>query len=107
MACSAIPDEFVDERVWCRDLQALKAFVWIEFVILFITLSYTLYFVFSEHRAGNKHVWWTALSRYSKSRYPSSSDDNQSDMREGHRRQSSFWTFDRSMQYGGTTIPTN
>ncbi len=25
--------EFADERVWCRDLQALKAFVWIEFVI--------------------------------------------------------------------------
>lgn len=53
MACSAIPDgalqtfpkptsvtyfiylllEFADERVWCRDVQALKAFVWIEFAI--------------------------------------------------------------------------
>lgn len=100
MACSAIPDEFADERVWCRDVQALKVSVWIEFAILFLTLSYTLYFVFSEHRAGNKHVWWTALSRYSTTRYPNG--DGQSDMREGHRRQSSFWTWDRSMQYGST-----
>ena len=32
MACANIPDEYADERGWCRDLQALKAFVWIEWV---------------------------------------------------------------------------
>lgn len=51
MACGAIPDgssqstyhpnlphlslsipEFADERSWCKDVQALKAFVWIEWV---------------------------------------------------------------------------
>ena len=32
MACGNIPDEYADERGWCRDLQALKAFVWIEWV---------------------------------------------------------------------------
>lgn len=28
-----VPAEFSDEKTWCRDLQALKAFVWIEWVI--------------------------------------------------------------------------
>ena len=32
MNCNSIPDEYSDMRGWCVDVQALKAFVWIEFV---------------------------------------------------------------------------
>lgn len=33
LACSKIPAEYVEERGWCRELQALKAFVWVEWVL--------------------------------------------------------------------------
>ena len=32
MNCGAIPDEYSEMRSWCVDVQALKAFAWIEFV---------------------------------------------------------------------------
>jgi hypothetical protein len=33
LACDEIPDDFEDERHWCKDLQALKSFVWIQWVL--------------------------------------------------------------------------
>ncbi|KAH8109496.1 hypothetical protein DFH11DRAFT_938569 [Phellopilus nigrolimitatus] len=78
LACSTIPDEFVG---WCRDLQALKSFVWIEWAILLLTTLFTTRYVVREHIGGSKHVWHTALSRYIR-------------RSEGgmHRRSSSFFT---------------
>lgn len=64
LMCSSIPAEFSDEKTWCRDLQALKTFVWIEWVILFLTVASTIRYAVTEHSRGNKHVWSTALSRY-------------------------------------------
>jgi len=91
MACSSIPADFSDEKSWCRDLQALKAFVWIEWVLLLGTLLLTLRFVLKEHRRGNTHVWATALSRYA----PHSTTRARSrNMRESVYRGSSFWAGD-------------
>ncbi|KAI5117057.1 hypothetical protein M0805_005296 [Coniferiporia weirii] len=64
LACGAIPAEFVPEREWCRDLQALKAFVWVEWVILLLATLFTVRFTIREHARGNTHVWSTSLSRY-------------------------------------------
>ncbi|THH07643.1 hypothetical protein EW145_g3243 [Phellinidium pouzarii] len=74
LACNAmIPDEFTAERAWCRDLQALKAFVWIEWVILFVTTFLTARFVVREHARGNTHVWSTSLAAYEPRYYNSAS----------------------------------
>lgn len=32
--------EYTDEKIWCHDLQALKAFIWIEWVMSMFTLCY-------------------------------------------------------------------
>jgi hypothetical protein len=63
LQCDEIPKDFSDERSWCKDLQALKSFVWIEWVILVITFIYTCYYVIQQHRSGNSAVWSSALSR--------------------------------------------
>ncbi|KAI0367155.1 hypothetical protein BV20DRAFT_1045709 [Pilatotrama ljubarskyi] len=64
MDCSSIPAEYPDERTWCRDVQALKSFVWIEFVALFFTASFILRYAITEHNRGRKQVWSGPLSRY-------------------------------------------
>ncbi|EIW55987.1 uncharacterized protein TRAVEDRAFT_152538 [Trametes versicolor FP-101664 SS1] len=64
MNCSSIPEEYPDERTWCRDVQALKSFVWIEFVALFFTASFILRYAITEHKRGRKQIWNGPLSRY-------------------------------------------
>ena len=32
LQCDAIPADFDSEKAWCKDLQALKSFVWVEWV---------------------------------------------------------------------------
>ncbi|KAI0634934.1 hypothetical protein C8Q77DRAFT_1054990 [Trametes polyzona] len=64
MNCNSIPEEYPDERTWCRDVQALKSFVWIEFVALFFTASFILRYAITEHNRGRKQVWNGPLSRY-------------------------------------------
>lgn len=56
--------EFSDERTWCGDLQALKSFVWIEWVVLLLTLFFTVKYVITQHTKGRTNVWKVALSRY-------------------------------------------
>ncbi|KAL7283048.1 hypothetical protein PYCCODRAFT_1439990 [Trametes coccinea BRFM310] len=62
--CSAIPEEYPDERTWCRDVQALKSFVWIEFVALFFTASFILRYAITQNNRGRKQIWSGPLSRY-------------------------------------------
>ncbi|KAI0353354.1 hypothetical protein OH77DRAFT_1407319 [Trametes cingulata] len=64
MNCSSIPEEYPDERTWCRDVQALKSFVWIEFVALFFTASFILRYTITEHKRGRTQVWSGPLSCY-------------------------------------------
>ena len=65
MACNSIPAEYPDEKIWCMDLQALKAFVWIEWVVLTSTLLFTSHYVISQYTRGQSHILSTSLSRYS------------------------------------------
>jgi hypothetical protein len=63
--CSAVPAGFDDVKTWCQDLQALKAFVWIEWLIFFLTAFITLRYSIAQNSGGNKHIYRMPLSRYS------------------------------------------
>ncbi|KAF9465410.1 hypothetical protein BDZ94DRAFT_1189239 [Collybia nuda] len=62
--CSEIPLTFSDERVWCKDLQALKALVWVEFLVCFVIAVMTLRYSLTQHGRGHKHIFKMPLSRY-------------------------------------------
>ncbi|THH32321.1 hypothetical protein EUX98_g1835 [Antrodiella citrinella] len=59
--CASVPFEYGE---WCRDVQALKSFVWILFIAIFFTASFNLRYAYIQHRKGNRHVWSTPLSRF-------------------------------------------
>jgi len=62
--CDSIPTEFLDERLWCKSLQALKSFVWINFLICLGITLFTLRYSVAEYGRGNKHIFQMPLSRY-------------------------------------------
>jgi len=62
--CASIPPEYDEERVWCRDVQALKSFVWTLFAALLLAVSFIVRYAWVQHRKGNTHVWTTSLSRF-------------------------------------------
>ncbi|KAI9457625.1 hypothetical protein BJY52DRAFT_465735 [Lactarius psammicola] len=62
--CSTIPTDYSDVRSWCRDLQALKAVVWVNWVVLLIAALVALQFSVMQHQRGQKHIWRTPLSRF-------------------------------------------
>ncbi|KAF5366280.1 hypothetical protein D9758_005663 [Tetrapyrgos nigripes] len=64
MSCNAIPSGFDDVKGWCTDLNALKAFVWIEWVMFFLTTIITFRYVVTQKNRGNTHVFKMPLSRY-------------------------------------------
>ncbi|KAK7676261.1 hypothetical protein QCA50_007170 [Cerrena zonata] len=64
MSCSSIPSDYPDMRSWCQDVQALKSLVWIHFVALFFTASFTLRYVLVQHNRGNRLIWKTPISQY-------------------------------------------
>ncbi|KAI0777886.1 hypothetical protein BC629DRAFT_612452 [Irpex lacteus] len=77
--CSIIPDEYADERGWCQEVQALKAFVWILFVGVLITTTFVTQHVFSQHRHGNRQIWKFSLMHF----------DPRSAAHQGHARSTS------------------
>jgi len=62
--CSTIPADYSDVRSWCRDLQALKAFVWVNLAVLLIAALVALQFSVMQHQRGQKDIWRTPLSRF-------------------------------------------
>ncbi|KAJ3737275.1 hypothetical protein DFJ43DRAFT_1046930 [Lentinula guzmanii] len=62
MSCPAGADAV---KTWCQDVQALKAFVWIEWLIFSLTAYLTLRYTISQKSRGNKHILRMPLSRYS------------------------------------------
>jgi len=64
LQCDSIPSDFIDERYWCKELQALKSFVWINFLICLGITVFTLRYAISQYNRGNKHVFQMPLSRY-------------------------------------------
>jgi len=64
MQCDTIPPEFSGERAWCKDLQALKALVWVEFGLFLLATVTTLRYSIHQSSQGYKHIWKMPLSRY-------------------------------------------
>ncbi|KAF8191372.1 hypothetical protein BJ912DRAFT_925323 [Pholiota molesta] len=62
--CNSIPTEFADERLWCKSLQALKSFVWINFLLCLGIALFTLRYTIAEYYRGHKHIFQMSLSRY-------------------------------------------
>ncbi|KAF5381639.1 hypothetical protein D9615_005493 [Tricholomella constricta] len=62
--CNSIPSDFSEERGWCKDVQALKGLVWVEFFMCFVTALMTLRYTFTQYSRGNKHIFQMPLSRY-------------------------------------------
>jgi len=65
MSCSSISgDDFADERAWCNNIQALKAFIWLEFILCFATSTWIFHYSFKQYNKGYKHVFQMSFSRY-------------------------------------------
>ncbi|TFY58216.1 hypothetical protein EVG20_g8235 [Dentipellis fragilis] len=64
MNCFAIPSDYPETRTWCMDVQALQAFVWINWTLLFIAALTLIRYSVTQHQAGQKHIWTTPLSRF-------------------------------------------
>ncbi|KAF5310184.1 hypothetical protein D9619_010452 [Psilocybe cf. subviscida] len=62
--CDAIPTGFLDERLWCKSLQALKSFVWINFLACLGISLFTLRYTVAQYYRGHRHILATPLSRY-------------------------------------------
>ncbi|PVG04579.1 hypothetical protein CPB86DRAFT_746444 [Serendipita vermifera] len=67
--CSSIsindnPEFERSSRLWCRELLALRAFVWIEWVILVVSLVLLLGYCVKQAKKGSRHVWSTPLAIY-------------------------------------------
>ncbi|KAF9259262.1 hypothetical protein L218DRAFT_875160 [Marasmius fiardii PR-910] len=57
--------QYSDARGWCKDLQALKAFVWIEWLIILLTTIITARYTIVQNARGHKHIFKMPLSRFS------------------------------------------
>ncbi|KAI0055960.1 hypothetical protein BV25DRAFT_1832723 [Artomyces pyxidatus] len=64
--CSSIPADYPDVKSWCTDLQVLKSFVWINWLIIFLSALFTVRFAMMQHSNGQKHIWRVPLSRFAK-----------------------------------------
>ncbi|TFY78354.1 hypothetical protein EWM64_g5664 [Hericium alpestre] len=68
MNCSSIPSDYPDTRAWCHDLQALQAFVWLNWVLLSAAALATMRFSVRQHQKGSRT---SGASRSRASRAPS------------------------------------
>lgn len=64
MQCEAISLAFSPERAWCRNVHALKAFVWIVFGTCLAITIWTITYTLLQYKKGHKHVLKTPLSQY-------------------------------------------
>jgi len=61
--CSVF-DDVPDERTWCRNVQGLRVFIWLEWAALLLNTIVLARISIVEARRGNTAVWRTALSHY-------------------------------------------
>ncbi|KAA1477056.1 hypothetical protein DENSPDRAFT_844218 [Dentipellis sp. KUC8613] len=64
MNCFVIPSDYPETRSWCMELQALQAFVWINWTLLFLATLALIRYSVTQAQAGQKHIWTTPLSRF-------------------------------------------
>jgi len=65
ISCDTIPAGYASEKTWCQDLQVLKAFVWVEWLLIIFTLLSVTRYTLMQHSNGQAHVWEMPLSRFS------------------------------------------
>ncbi|TFK24093.1 hypothetical protein FA15DRAFT_704855 [Coprinopsis marcescibilis] len=78
MSCDEIPEckyqvlltSFEEGRTWCKDVHALKAFVWIVFLTCFGITAWTVTYTVTQFRRGNRHILKMPLSRYTPNALP-------------------------------------
>lgn len=64
MQCEAISLAYSPERAWCRDVHALKAFVWAVFIACLGITVWTITYTLMQYQKGNKHILKMPLSQY-------------------------------------------
>jgi len=65
MSCSSISGvDFAEERSWCNSIQALKTFIWLEFLLCFGTATWIFHYSFKQYNKGYKHIFQSPFSRY-------------------------------------------
>jgi len=67
--CSSIPVEqnpdFLNQaKTWCYEIQALRAFIWLEWVTLLAYFGGLVYFAMGHASRGAKHVWTTSIGQF-------------------------------------------
>jgi len=64
--CKTIPtaSQYDGYRTWCHEVQALRAFIWIEWVIFLFTFAYLLRWTLEKSNSGRNDVWATSFSRF-------------------------------------------
>lgn len=67
--CKNIPidpsQDFLGQaKTWCLEIQALRAFVWIEWVIFVVYFGTLLFWAIGHARRGATHVWSTSINQF-------------------------------------------
>ncbi|KAF8523348.1 hypothetical protein BU17DRAFT_7255, partial [Hysterangium stoloniferum] len=63
--CRTIPgdSQYAPYRTWCHEIQALRTFVWIEWVVSLLAFAYILRWAIHQHFKGRTDVWTKSISR--------------------------------------------
>jgi len=64
LSCGSIPVGYAAEKTWCQDLQALKAFIWVEWLLISFSLLFVTRYSIIQHCDGYKHIWGMSFSRF-------------------------------------------
>ncbi|EAU86795.2 hypothetical protein CC1G_09920 [Coprinopsis cinerea okayama7 len=62
--CNEISLAYPSYRAWCKDVQTLKAFTWVVFVMCLAITLWTLIYSLLQYKNGHKHILRTPLSQY-------------------------------------------
>jgi len=89
--CSVFSEDDPDERVWCRNMQGLRAIVWIQWTVLFLTTLKLTRVSIVQARRGNTAVWHMALFR----RNSNSNEQDSTPDTSSFYRGSSIFGFDK------------
>ncbi|KZW04165.1 hypothetical protein EXIGLDRAFT_758463 [Exidia glandulosa HHB12029] len=93
--CGTIPagDDFSSVAIWCREVQALRSFVWVEWIILAATFVWLTAFTLRASRRGNTRIWSTSLA------HATTSPAKSSGMKYINRPSAAFTTGSRSSSF--------
>ncbi|KIJ27538.1 hypothetical protein M422DRAFT_260987 [Sphaerobolus stellatus SS14] len=64
--CKTIPHDaqYAAYRTWCTEVQAIRAFIWIEWVLLLLAFIHLLRWTLRQQSDGRTDIWSTSFSRF-------------------------------------------